>query len=94
MYDFFFGKWGLDWAAAIFMFISIYRLGEQKRDGFIHAAIASVFWIAFNLKVESAAGMVANAIILAMSVRSFRKARKPANTNTNTDHTEPPTDTH
>ncbi len=78
MYDFFLGKWGLDWAAAIFMFISIYRLGEHKRDGFIHAALASMFWIAFNVKVESAAGIVANAIILAMSVRSFRKAAKPA----------------
>lgn len=78
MYDFFLGKWGLDWAAAIFMFISIYRLGEHKRDGFIHAALASVFWIAFNVKVESAAGIVANAIILAMSVRSFTKAAKPA----------------
>ncbi len=78
MYDFFLGKWGLDWAAAIFMFISIYRLGEHKRDGFIHAALASVFWIAFNVKVESAAGIVANAIILAMSVRSFMKAAKPA----------------
>jgi hypothetical protein len=78
MYDFFLGKWGLDWAAAIFMFISIYRLGEHKRDGFIHAAIASVFWILFNLKVESAAGIVANAIILYMSVRSFRRAAKKA----------------
>jgi hypothetical protein len=89
MYDFFLGKWGLDWAAAIFMFISIYRLGEHKRDGFIHAALASLFWILFNIKVESAAGIVANAIILGMSVRSFRKAAKPAPP---TADTQPATD--
>tara|TARA_Y100001933_G_scaffold196153_1_gene196686 strand:+ start:694 stop:969 length:276 start_codon:yes stop_codon:yes gene_type:complete len=89
MYDFFLGKWGLDWAAAIFMFISIYRLGEHKRDGFIHAALASLFWILFNIKVESAAGIVANAIILGMSIRSFRRASKKATTPTETPESSP-----
>lgn len=80
MHDFFLGNYGIDWAAAIFMFISIWRLGDHKRDGFIHAALACAFWIAFNVHVHSAAGIVANAIILAMSVRSYIKASraKPA----------------
>jgi len=76
MYDFFLGNYGIDWAAAVFMFISIWRLGDHKRDGFIHAALASIFWIAFNVHVHSAAGIVANIIILAMSLRSFSKAKK------------------
>jgi len=79
MYDFFLGKYGLDWAAALFMFLSLWRLGDHKRDGFIHAAIACGFWIAFNVVVESAAGIAANAIIGGLSIRNYIKARhRPA----------------
>lgn len=76
MYNFFFGHYGLDWAAAVFMFLSMWRLGKHRRDGFILAAIASAFWIAFNIKVDSAGGVVANAIILAMTLRSFSTYQK------------------
>jgi hypothetical protein len=76
MYEFFLGKYGLDWAAAVFMFISLWRLGDHHRDGFIYAAVACAFWIAFNTVVESAAGIAANAIILGLSVRNFARARR------------------
>lgn len=76
MYDFFFKHYALDWAAAVFMFLSMWRLGKHRRDGFILAAVASAFWIAFNVRVDSAGGIVANAIILAMTVRSFGTFRK------------------
>lgn len=78
MYDFFLGKYGLDWAAALFMFLSIHRLGKDKPDGFVHAALACAFWIAFNVVVESAAGIVANAIILTLSARNYFTALKKA----------------
>jgi hypothetical protein len=71
MYDFFFKHYGLDWAAAVFMFLSMWRLGGHKRDGFVLAAVASGFWIAFNVKVDSAGGIIANAVILGMAMRSF-----------------------
>jgi hypothetical protein len=76
MYDFFFKHYALDWAAAVFMFLSMWRLGKHHRDGFVLAAVASAFWIAFNVRVDSAGGIVANAIILAMAVRSFSTFRK------------------
>jgi len=78
MHDFFFGHYGLDWAAAVFLFLSMWRLGGHHRDGFILAGLASVFWIAFNLqpKVDSKAGVIANAIILFMSVASFVRYAK------------------
>ena len=76
MYHFFLGHYGLDWAAAVFMFLSMWRLGQHRRDGFILAAVASAFWIAFNIKVDSAGGIVANAIILAMTLRSFSTFQK------------------
>ncbi|MEM9373876.1 MAG: hypothetical protein AAGA55_09555 [Planctomycetota bacterium] len=77
MHDFFLKHWALDWAAAIFMFLSMWRLGKHHRDGFVLAALASAFWIAFNIKVDSAGGIVANAIILAMAARSFAVFKQP-----------------
>ena len=65
--------YGLDWAAAVFMFLSMYRLGIHKKDGFVFAALASVCWIVFNILAESSAGVVANLIIVAMAVRSLYK---------------------
>ena len=50
---------GLDWAAAIFMFLSMHRLGIHKKDGFVFAALASICWIAFNLIAKSPAGVLA-----------------------------------
>ena len=62
---------GLDWAAAVFMFFSMHRLGLHKKDGFIFAALASICWIAFNLIAKSPAGVVANVIIAIMAFRSL-----------------------
>ena len=71
--EFLFSYYGLDWAAAVFMFLSMYRLGIHKKDGFIFAALASICWIAFNLIAHSAAGVIANIIIAAMAFRSLSK---------------------
>lgn len=80
MRDFFLAHNGIDWAAAVFMFLSMWRLGDHKRDGFILAVLASACWIAFNLRVDSAAGVAANAIVLAMAVRSFVTFKKGSGT--------------
>ena len=62
---------GLDWAAADYMFLSMYRLGKHKKDGFVYAALASICWVAFNLIAKSPAGVAANAIIAVMAFRSL-----------------------
>lgn len=77
MREFFFQHYGLDWAAAVFLFLSMWRLGKHRRDGFVLAACSSLFWILFNVRVESAAGITANAIILVMSLVSFARFKKP-----------------
>jgi hypothetical protein len=69
--NFLFSYYGLDWAAAVFMFLSMYRLGKHNKDGFVYAALASICWIAFNLIAHSAAGVVANLIIAVMAFRSL-----------------------
>jgi hypothetical protein len=71
MHSFFLEHDGIDWAAAVFMFLSMYRLGKHHKDGFVFAALASIFWIVFNLRVDSAAGVVANLIIAIMAFRSL-----------------------
>ncbi|MFG0315205.1 MAG: hypothetical protein ACF8LL_13600 [Phycisphaerales bacterium] len=73
VHDFLFSYYGLDWAAAVFMFLSMYRLGIHKKDGFVFAALASICWIAFNLIAHSAAGVIANLIIAIMAFRSLSK---------------------
>jgi hypothetical protein len=73
IHDFLFSYYGLDWAAAVFMFLSMYRLGIHKKDGFVFAALASVCWIAFNIIAHSAAGVIANLIIAIMAFRSLSK---------------------
>ena len=73
IHDFLFSYYGLDWAAAVFMFLSMYRLGVHKKDGFVFAALASVCWIAFNIIAHSAAGVIANLIIAIMAFRSLSK---------------------
>lgn len=73
IHSFLFSYYGLDWAAAVFMFLSMHRLGHHKKDGFIFAALASICWIAFNLIAHSAAGVLANTIIAAMAFHSLTK---------------------
>lgn len=77
VHDFLFSYYGLDWAAAVFMFLSMYRLGIHKKDGFVFAALASICWIAFNLIAHSAAGVIANLIIAIMAFRSLSKWNAP-----------------
>ncbi len=80
--EFLFSYYGLDWAAAVFMFLSMHRLGVHKKDGFVFAALASACWIAFNIIAHSAAGVVANAIIAIMAMRSLAQWRaQPDTTN-------------
>lgn len=71
IHDFFLKHDGIDWIAAVFMFLSMYRLGHHKKDGFAFAVLACIFWIVFNYRVDSAAGVVANIIIAIMALRSL-----------------------
>lgn len=78
IHEFLFSYYGLDWAAAVFMFLSMHRLGIHKKDGFVFAALASVCWIAFNIIAHSAAGVMANLIIAGMAFHSLSKWNAPS----------------
>ena len=86
--NFLFSYYGLDWIAAVFMFLSMHRLGIHKKDGFVFAALASICWIAFNLIAHSAAGVVANVIIAIMAFRSLSTWNKTHPNNTTAEDSE------
>jgi len=67
--------YGLDWAAMGFTFLSLYRLGSGKRDGFIFGLLANVCWAAFGVMAESIANPIANAIFLSMNLRGYIRWR-------------------
>ncbi|MEM1329663.1 MAG: hypothetical protein AAGG07_03785 [Planctomycetota bacterium] len=69
--EFFTGKYGLDWAAGVFMGLMLWRLGNHKRDGFIWSMLAAAAWIGFNIVVQSAAGILINAAMLVIAARSW-----------------------
>ncbi len=71
--DWLIGYYGTDWAAMVFMFLSAWRLGNHKRDGWLFGAIACAFWIAFNMVAESAPAAFANVVFLILQVRGFQR---------------------
>jgi len=79
---------GLDWAAAVFMFLSMHRLGAHKKDGFIFAALASTCWVAFNFFAQSPAGIASNLIIAYMALRSLSTWNKTHPSKTTPEPTE------
>ena len=74
MTDFLFNHYGIDWGAMVFMFLSIYHLGNKKRIGFLYGIVASLLWIAFNCLVNSLPGIVANAVIIFVNLQSYYKS--------------------
>lgn len=68
--------YGFDWAAMLFMFASLYRLGNHKRDGFVYGILANLCYIAFGFIAMSLANQIANAAFLALNVRGFIRWRK------------------
>lgn len=63
----------LDIGAAITGLIGIYRLGSKHQDGFLWGTASCVFWVLFNLRVDSPPGVVFNAIWIILNIRGLLK---------------------
>ena len=63
----------IDLVAVICMFVSIWLLGNQKREGFVFGMIAAVAFIAFNGLVESIPGIVGNLVLLGLNIRGWNR---------------------
>jgi hypothetical protein len=65
--------YGLDWAGTLLGLYSIYLLGRKRKAGLGFRIAASVFWLAFGIIAGTAAGVVANLAIIALSIDGLRK---------------------
>tara|TARA_Y100000589_G_scaffold180726_2_gene171074 strand:- start:8812 stop:9132 length:321 start_codon:yes stop_codon:yes gene_type:complete len=63
----------IDLVAVICMFVSIWLLGNQKREGFVFGMIAAAGFIAFNGLVESIPGVVGNLVLLGLNIRGWNR---------------------
>lgn len=69
--------YGLDWAAMLFTFLSLYRLGNGRRDGFLYGLCANVCWAAFGVMAVSIANPIANAAFFVLNIRGYRHWKQP-----------------
>jgi hypothetical protein len=76
MIDILFKYYGIDWAAMVATFFSIYYLGNKKPQGFLFSVFSSILWIAFNCLVVSIAGVLANMAFIALNLRGYWKWKK------------------
>jgi hypothetical protein len=65
--------YGIDWAAMVLMFSSIYALGRKFRYGFVLGAGGCVFWILFGFITGSLADITANAACFVMNLIGFAR---------------------
>lgn len=70
--------YGTDWAAMVFTFLSLWRLGNHKRDGFLWGLLAALSWAVFNLTVQTVPGVTANIVFLGMNARGWWKWNRGA----------------
>ena len=77
-FELFTRHYGLDWAAFLTAGVSLWRLGERHKDGFVWGVVSNVFWIAFNFKVVSVAGVIANLFFLGIQIRAWINWNKDA----------------
>ena len=57
----------------VLMLVSLWRLGDHKRDGFLWGLAAAIAWIGFNAIVLSVAGVIANVIFFGLNARGYAR---------------------
>ena len=73
MIDYLFKFYGMDWAAVLFAFLSMYYLGNKNIIGFFCGGASCVCWFAYALMTGSVAQIIANIVFLLMNIRGFYK---------------------
>ena len=72
----------LDLGAAITGLIGVWRLGSKHKDGFLWGSVSCLFWVAFNLRVDSPPGVAFNAVWIVLNARGLLRWHR--------DHKAPP----
>ena len=78
MLDLILRHYGVDWLAMVLTFVSLVRLGDHKRDGFIWGFLSTVAWAVFNVLVFSVAGVIANIVFFYLNLRGWLRWNRRA----------------
>ena len=71
--DYFIQYNGVDWVAMVVTVFALYYLGNKQRVGFLLGVASAILWLIFNVMIESAAGILANAIFAVLQLRGYWK---------------------
>jgi len=71
-----FEYYGVDWIGMVLMLISVYLLGESKRNGFLYGAVGNAVWIVFGIMAHSLATVLLNAGLMFLNARGYLKWKK------------------
>jgi hypothetical protein len=71
--------YGTDWIGMVLSFACLYRLGGQRRDGFLYGAASNVAWAVFSVFAGSVPTLGANIAFCLLNLRGwFRWKALPA----------------
>jgi hypothetical protein len=73
MWDALWQYYGLDWIAAAFSLASVYRLGDNRRDGFTLGVAGSILWVIFSVMAHTIPGALLNIVGSGLYLRGFLK---------------------
>lgn len=65
--------YGVDWAAMILMFLSMYYLGNRNRIGFVYGIGSNICWFIFGIMAGSLADPLAQIVVAGISIRGWWK---------------------
>ena len=63
--------YGLDLLAVVLMFISLWLLGNRRREGFLFGLLAALAFVAFNGLVDSLWGILGNLLLAGVNIRGW-----------------------
>ncbi|MCK5607824.1 hypothetical protein KAR91_38445 [Candidatus Pacearchaeota archaeon] len=68
-----FQYYGLDWVIAICVFVSIFLLGNEKKNGFAIGVLSSGLGLVFSFQIGSIANGIMSAILIFLYMRGYFK---------------------
>ena len=71
---------GLDLVAVVLMFVSLWLLGNQRREGFIFGLLAALAFVAFNGMVDSFWGILGNLVLAGLNIRGWIRWQQATST--------------
>lgn len=76
---------GLDWAAMVLTFVSLYLLGNRNRLGFVMGIGANFFWFSYGFMSGSLANMLCSVVVMLLQFRGWQKWNRDAQAEVETE---------